>query len=49
MTEQGYEEGVDWDFFYYVDSWKQFAPLCSGEAECDLEGKEKPSEEFIVY
>jgi len=43
-------EGVDWDFFYYLDSRKIFAPLCKyEESECDKESDVRPSEDYIVY
>ena len=50
MSEQGYEEGVDWDFYYYIDSWKFYAPLCAENiTDCDLEGTNKAAEDFIIY
>lgn len=50
MAAQGFEEGVDWDFYYYLDAWKYFAPMCKyEEAKCDEELDAWPAEDYLVY
>lgn len=50
MEEQGFVEGEDWDFWFYLDGKKVFGPLCpEGVSKCWEEGDPEPIEEYVVY
>lgn len=50
MAEEGLVEGVDWDFWFYLDGHKKFAPLCKeGVEKCWEDGDPEPAEEYVLF
>ena len=50
LAEQGFVEGTDWDFYFYIDGHKRFGPICTPEVEkCYERGDPEPLEEYVYF